>query len=263
MLDAFAVVDDDELFSFLAGTHGRSIDRDTRNRFFGLIDKCPEWEDSSAVVVEVTLDSHLSMALSIGYALTCALNGHGVACLVFGGCERRGFITVCSTVGTADVFFTASAQLKLFWRSLYELENVAESEFFALARTAFPDLVFSPALVFRSFEGTYPALRSHVVRHLAVLNDDFLSAYRAAKGIPRDVEMNLADAGCPGISPESPRTRASAKAMREREIEYEGRMIRCDWHTKIEPHRNRIHFAFGESFGGKVFIGIFTSHLTT
>jgi hypothetical protein len=53
-------------------------------------------------------------------------------------------------------------------------------------------------------------------------------------------------------------------AMREREVTYEGRAFRCEWHVKIERHRNRIHFTLpGQGPGGKILIGLFVKHLST
>jgi hypothetical protein len=265
MLDLTPVTDDSELFEYLAGAPGYLIDRDTRNRFFGLVGKCPEWEEPQSVALDVELArGEPIMALSIGYALISIVRGHAIACLVFGACDRRGMVSAASSAGSAEVFFFAVApELKEFWRSLYECEDVQEQEFFALARRAFPELLFSPDLRFRRFDGTYRDLREHVVRHLAVLNDHFISTYFAANGIASEIEATLASVGCPGASPESPKTHGNARAMAQRDVDYQGATVRCEWHTKIEPHRNRIHFAFGGGFGAKIFVGIFADHLGT
>lgn len=265
MLEAVTCADGYELFSYLMGAPGNLIDRDTRLRFFSLIGKCPEWDDSAPEYLEVTFTEGAPvMALSAAFALTLALRRQGVACLVFGACTRHDFVTVSSGAACANIFFfTTAAALKVFWRSLYELEDIPEADFFTLANLAFPDLLFNPDLTFRRFEGAYRDLRRLIVSHLSVLNDDFLRAYRAANGIARDVEATLASIGCPGISPESPNTHKKERVMRMRDVEYRGSAIRCEWHTKIEPHRNRIHFAFGDSFGSMIFVGIFVDHLDT
>jgi len=265
MLEAVTCADSYELFSYLMGEPGKLIDRDTRLRFFGLIGNCPEWDDSVPEDLDIAFaESVPVMAFSAAFALTLALRRQGVACLVFGACTRHNFVTVSSEAGRAKVFFFATAAaLKAFWRSMYELEDIPEAGFFALASRAFPDLLFNPDLTFHRFDGAYRDLRRPVVSHLSVLNDDFLHAYRAANGITRDVEATLASIGCPGISPESPNTHKKERVMRMRDVEHEGSTIRCEWHTKIEPHRNRIHFAFGDRFGSMIFIGIFVDHLDT
>jgi hypothetical protein len=265
MLEGFACADGYELFDYLMSEPGKLIDRDTKNRFLGLIGKCPEWIHPSLQELDIAIsDSEPVMALSAAFALASVRDGQGVACLIFGACPRRGFVGVTSASGRAEVFFFASIHtIKDFWRSLYELEAIPEAEFFTLAGRAFPDLIFNPDLSFRRFEGTYQELIPEVIKHLSVLNDDFLSAYHAGNGIPHNVEATLAAVGCHGISPESPNTHRNERVMRQRDVSYEGRTIRCEWHTKIEPHRNRIHFAFGDAFERNLFIGIFVDHLDT
>jgi len=265
MLDAVKCVDNYELFDYLMNEPGRVIDRDTRNRFFGLISKCPDWDESIPEILDVVIaDGGPVMALSVAFALVMTLRAKGVACLVFGACPRRGFMVTSNEIGRAEIFYFADAPaLMVFWRYLYELEDVSEELFFTLANRAFPSLLFNPDLSFRRFEGAYRDLRPRVVGHLSVLNDHFLLAYRAANGVPQQVEATLASAGCPGISPESPNTRKNKQAMGLRDIDYQGSVIRCEWHTKIEPHRNRIHFAFGDQFGEMIFVGIFVDHLDT
>jgi hypothetical protein len=265
MLDAVKCADDCELFDYLMGEQGGTIDRDTRNRFFGLISKCPDWDESVPAVLDVTFaDSGPVMALSAAFAHTLTLRGRGIACLVFGACPRRGFAVISNEIGNSEIFFFADASsLTAFWRHLYELEDVPETAFFTMASRAFPSLLFNPDLSFRRFEGTYRDLRPQVVKHLSVLNDNFLAAYRSENGIARQIEAILASAGCPGISPESPNTHKNERAMNLRNVEYQGSTIRCEWHAKIEPYRNRIHFAFGDRFREMIFIGIFVDHLDT
>ncbi len=265
MLEAAECADGYDLFGYLSGEPGALIDRDTRNRFFGLISKCQDWDDSVPAVADIAIEeAGPTLALSIAYAHTCALSGQGVACLVFGHCPRRGFIPTVSEVGSAKVFFFAyTSALPSFWRELYELEDVGESDFFTIAERAFPGLIFNPELAFRRFDGDYRDLRSRVVTHLGVLNDHFLATHRAANGVARDIEATLTPKGCSGVSPEGPRTHKNAQVMRQRDILYDGDTVRCEWHSKIELHRNRIHFAFGDRFGEKVFIGIFVDHLDT
>ncbi len=64
------------------------------------------------------------------------------------------------------------------------------------------------------------------------------------------------------LSPESPNTHASDAFMRKRYVAYEGSRYCCEWHAKIERHRNRIHFTLPAAGpAGRILIGIFTEHL--
>lgn len=265
MFEAVPCHDRHELFEFLMSGPGTAIDRDTRYSFFGLVDKCPEWDPSVPGCDEVTLaDARPVMAMSVAYALTSAIHDQGVSCLVFGACSRRGFVTTTSEIGSAEIFFfTDTSTLPLFWRALFEVEEVAEADFFNLAYYAFPGLVFSSKLNFRRFDGAYRDIRPHVVTHLSVLNDHFLTTHRAASGIAQQIEGALASLGCAGVSPESPKTHRSEHLMSQRDVAHEGNVVRCEWHTKLEPHRNRIHFAFGGFLNNKILIGIFVDHLDT
>jgi hypothetical protein len=45
------------------------------------------------------------------------------------------------------------------------------------------------------------------------------------------------------------------------DVEHHGRILRCEWHSKLRPEKNRIHFA--KLNDQTVFIGIFVKHLPT
>ena len=66
----------------------------------------------------------------------------------------------------------------------------------------------------------------------------------AASGRISDVETYFGSLGVGGISAESVKTRRNAAEMRMREVEFEGRFVRCEWHTKIKPDIDFIHFFF-------------------
>jgi hypothetical protein len=255
--------DDHELYEYLASEPGDKVSRDSKFRFYSLLQKCPEWDAAAPVCDRVSIDQgEPEEAWSIAYSLTAAIQRHGVACLVLGVRERRGFLPVIADAGCAELcFFASMDELPAFWRSLFSLENVAEQEFFVLARKAFPNLIFHEGLAFRRFQGTYLDLRESVVLQLAVLNDHFLTTYASHQGNPRTMKMAMAEHGCDGLSPESPKTRSNSTAMRLRDIEHAGRTYRCEWHMKIRPNVERIHFAFGGDLEGHVLIGIFVDHL--
>lgn len=143
---------------------------------------------------------------------------------------------------------------------MFTTEDVDEARFFELVSLAFPRLKFADGVTFRRFEGPYGDLRDPVVDHLSRLNDDFRMVFAECKGLSDDVSAALGL----NTSMESPNTRQSEKLMRERDAAYNGRTYRCEWHSKIEPHRNRIHFHPGDAASGDcVVIGIFAEHLNT
>lgn len=258
--------DEYDLFAYLTSEPGSSVDRDVRNRFYSLVQKCPEWDASIPACDEVALgDQQPITAWSVAYALTSTLEGHGVACLVLTPSPHRGFVTATMLAGGSQqvYFFAESSTLPPFWRSLYGLENIPDSAFFELTDRAFPKLIFHKDLSFKRFEGSYRDIRPHVVKQLADLNDHFLAAHTASLGKANEVNAALMAYGLTRVSPESPKTHRNTKAMRQRYVQHEGREVCCEWHSKIEGHRNRIHFAFGGEFGDRILIGIFADHLTT
>lgn len=265
MWDAVECFDGCELYQLLSREHPSGIDRDTLLLTYTLLSNCVEWEAPDDIQTSVILDGgELEVALSIAYALEMALVRHGVACLVFPGATRRGFAAVRCSIGEANIFFFSSVDaLAQFWRYLFSFENVSEQAFFELAEIAFPELVLHPNLAFGRFDGTYLDLRDRVVQILSGLNDHFAREYVQCHGLPHKIQAAMGSHHIE-LSPESPQTRTSSKLMRQRERTFDDRIFICEWHAKVEPHRNRIHFsAPDQRLDGKVLIGIFIDHLPT
>ncbi|HET8684256.1 MAG TPA: hypothetical protein VFM54_20630 [Micromonosporaceae bacterium] len=268
MWDAVRCLDECELYELLSGAYPMQVDRDTLRRTYSMLSKLPEWDEQAVGSVPTAVGingASPAMALSVAYALALQARGRGTACLVFPPSPRRGFLPVDSADGTRGrvYFFAHAGGLPEFWRSLYSLENVAEERFFVLGSRAFPRLVFHADLSFGRFDGSYALLRDRVVEVLAALDDRFLDEYQRCKGVAHDVQAALGRYRC-DLSPESPRTRRSDKLMRQRDVVHEGRTYRCEWHAKIEPHRNRIHFAVcGQELAGRLLVGVFVDHLAT
>lgn len=257
--------DEDGLYEYLWSDRARSIDPETRRDFFVQIGNCPDWDESAPSAVDVSIEgSEPAMALSVGFALWNVRRGHGVSCLVFGVCGRAGFLSARDADGEKRIFFFADAgTLKEFWRDLYTLEKVPEAEFLTLTSRAFPSIDFCAGLTFRRFETTQ-GLMADVIRHLAVLNDHFMAVAAECKWEPEKIQARLRPLGIAGVSRESTNTRHNDRLMHLRDVLHQGREIRCEWHTKIELHRNRIHFAFGEEYDSaseRIFVGIFVRHL--
>lgn len=260
--------DDLELCQFLydvRSSHG--VSPDIRRRLGLLLDRCRTWdvgpEDDFPDEVHIA-GSASATAWSVGYALSRTLAGFCIACLVFPAVVHRGWVEVSGAPGTVEMYFFGEASgLLPFWRALFEREDVPESAFFDRALDAFPALVLAPGLSFRRFDGTYREMRSWVVKVLGVLNDHFERALTAHSGQPSAVQAELGAFGV-DLSPESPNTRAKPRIVRQRDVQHDGEVYRCEWHAKKDPHRNRVHFSLPEQrLEGKIFIGIFVDHLDT
>jgi len=239
------------------------VDPDVCRRTGLLLDRCPAWDDDAPAGCEpLDLPETPIVAFSVGFAFEMALSSRAVGCLVVPSCPRRDFRRLSRESSAADVLFFAEAlEARRVWRHAYAVEDVAEHEFFAVAAFAFPSLVFHPGLQFGKFDGSYAAVRDPVVRILSALDDHFPRVLAERQGLPSDIAAAMGQYGV-DLSPESPNTRRSEALMRKREVAYSGITYRCEWHAKIERHRNRIHFTLPTGGpGGCVLIGIFAEHL--
>lgn len=261
-----------ELYEVLYGQQAPRIGRDARLRMNILMDRCPTWNDElPGLPDQVEIDgTTVELAGSVGYAWRLAKDGHHAGCLVFPAVGHRGWIpvtavdTVDGRPDRRDVWFLAQPFDAVdFWRSLFTREDFGEGEFFLRVPEAFPGLVFAGSLSFRRFDGSYREMRAWVVQALSVVHDHFADALAAHAGQPRDVQAALGRFGL-DLSPESPNTRAKPKVIRQRDVEHDGEVYRCEWHCKKEPNRNRIHFSLPDPrLGNRILVGIFVDHLDT
>jgi len=147
------------------------------------------------------------------------------------------------------------------WRESVSRQSPASFDVLkSYASNMFPQLVFSDSAWSHlgSLEGAvYENLRA-LLHHLAVLNDYVVEIWsKFDSTVDRQAAL-----GSRGItaSPESPNTRRNTDAMSERDFQFGSTVQRCEWHTKIRPDANRVHFAVVE---GKAYVGGIVGHLTT
>jgi hypothetical protein len=253
------------LADFLFAVDRRLVSPEVSRRLAIQFDRCPSWTSyQDEVTGDVWLDEQpLDLAFSVDYAILSTMRGFAVACVVFPACARRGPTMARNHKGAARIHFVASSAIVDFWRSLFADEDIPESGFFDLAEAAFPDLMFASNISFGRFAGAYAALREPVVAILGALNDHFADALAGGRGVAHQVQALLGRYGL-DVSPESPGTRASPRLMKMRDVAYGGRVYRCEWHAKVERHRNRIHFALPQAdLENRILIGIFVDHLDT
>ena len=248
--------------------------------------RCVEWDLPSRPrpASQVRIGDTSCEAATVALVHALLEEGHGAACLCLGLlAHRSGTLEVRGGDGAAarQVHFLASrAMLPGFYRSIFELEDLDADAYMSNAAHAFPEIAFAPGLSgqFSRFKGHYRDVRPDVTRHLAVLNDHFQEVYRGAEFVPVMTHRLLTVRHDVDATRESDKTRHNAKAMRERDVSVThvlvagqkvpvtiGRPVRCEWHTKIKPDQNRIHFHPGkDQVGGKrLFVGLFHEHLTT
>lgn len=123
----------------------------------------------------------------------------------------------------------------------------------------FPGIHFSHATwaSTRKISNDREAVARWVLRDIGVLTDHAVWAWSEFSQ-PSDLISFFASNGV-DMSPESPNTRGS-DLMKQRDFMFGEEKVRCEWHTKFEPTRGRIHFAISN---GELYIGGIVDHLAT
>ena len=236
------------------------LSRDEGVLLLGLLGKGVAIDDEADELdPDVEIDGLRANSYGVSFAHSRVRRGCGMAAVVGLQRNRRGVTQVLANGGKADVVLVAVPNDCLqLWRSLFAVEDIREADFFDVATRAFPVLYFAPTLNFGSFAGGY-AVRDAVVAHLCILNDDWQAAYVAEKGNSARISARIGI----DVSIEGTTTRSSEKKMKLRDVEFRGETYRCEWHSKLEWNKNRIHFYPADPRIDRPLIGIFCDHLAT
>lgn len=232
------------------------VSRDLGAMVLGLLDQCIRWDEALDVVVDpdVLVEGSPYTSYGVAFALDSAPNP---AVIEFPSGRWEGVCRALSGRTGADLLFIKQlGSLPQFYRQL--LQSADESDFFRIAPLAFPSLMFAEGLSFRRLQGGF-GVREQVVAHLAAINDRFMAAYVLEHGDSGRISTRIGiDVSIEG------NTRSSERLMSMRDVVVDGETFRCEWHSKIEPHRNRIHFyPADERSAGKVVVGLMVDHLPT
>jgi hypothetical protein len=240
------------------------LNRDGRLLLLRQLDKVRIWDGlDPEPPSDVTIDgSVVIMAPGIALCTLRAIAGHGTACLTTLQAARSGVLEVALPDSRAGLvsFLTIKDDAPAFWRRLADLENLDAEAIGRIRAWAFPRLLFVPEVwgQINSFEGGFrDVVRAPFLRDLAGLNDHALAVWHEEVE-PAKIQAVMAARARVSCSRESPKTHKNTAAMRQRQVEFDGRSISCEWHTKLEPHRNRVHFAVEAE---RVIVGLFTRHL--
>lgn len=209
----------------------------------------------------VDWDSLGDTTASAAYAQQLLQAGQVVACVVIP--KQDGFVQV----GTKFLHLIGTTErLIRFYRDAPELGGYSEGEFMRNATRAFPALYFHKDLEAQisKFSVAFAGMRASLIEALADLNDKLPVALRQSPDLRTAAKIFEAQSKFE-ISPESPKTHKNRTAMICRDVSFEGTTLRCEWHLKLQPHIDRIHFYFGkqEVASDKILIGIFCDHLPT
>ena len=221
-----------------------------------------EWPTSFEIQVG---NAPVEIALSVAWAHEQTTNAPSrpVACVVFPGGRVSGFLPVTVAKKMTALWFVVDKNdYCRFFRWLIVSTTKNQTEMKEIAPSAFPLLDF----VDGAFDGikdmrkSYQNLVEVLVHHLGVLSDHGIRIFQGSR------QRVAAEFGALGvdISDENGNTKADRLARKERTIEIDGIATVFWWHTKLEPHQNRIHLnpeRVGN--GGRLLVGIFCCHLRT
>jgi hypothetical protein len=181
--------------------------------------------------------------------------------------------------GDVDIHFVVSEAGRIaFWRDaiLFSGDNAASLQRFA--PKAYPNIYFPPGVLgnVNRLAGGYLALRSDVQAAFSALDEHGVWLFTEAPpavspdeprvGVEpspsnRIIEERFQNLGLNG-APEKPNVRHDQVSREAREMTLNGVLLYCEWHIKLEPHRNRVHLhgPLPQS-GGRVIVGMIDEHL--
>lgn len=209
------------------------------------------------------------------HCATC--DGIPMACITLGPSRLAQTGTAA---GNAQIHFVIDeAGRKAFWRSAIVVAGDTLASLVTYAPKAYPDLHFVEGIVNDAgkLAGGYLASRDRVQTTLATLDDWGSWAFTCPPPVltPHEAVPENAD-GLPSnqiiehrfkgfnldVAPEKPNVYAHGESRKARETKLGTRTLYCEWHVKLEGHRNRIHIhaPVCES-GDKVVIGMIHEHL--
>ncbi|MBG6191360.1 hypothetical protein IWX64_002320 [Arthrobacter sp. CAN_A212] len=255
----------DELHQLVFNQAG--IDPEVTRQLAVEIDRLSYWDDDFDIdpEFEFTCGTHrIEFAPSTGFCMRMIEQGRrGVMVTTQQGTLQgvKDLFSPRQSKHTEVLYISAKTDWVSCIREWLKSSDCPVSQVERYSEDVFDNLVFADGIwsQVRHFEGDNRTIRRQLINNLAGLNDHLLTI--RSHHVTNDriiLEMKIrADVVC---SPDSPKTHKNNRAMKQREVETAFGKVDCEWHAKLEPHRNRIHFGLNR---GKVFIGIFSGHLET
>jgi hypothetical protein len=175
---------------------------------------------------------------------------------------NEGLLIMESDLGCVDLWFVASqksSQNMFRWIICNFTSSPSEMENYA--SYAFTNLNFIEG-AFNGIKGMskpYANLLEPIVKHLSTLSDE---GERIFSGRREDIEAEFGAYGV-NLSDENGATKRNSRTKSERTAKFKNQDRHFWWHTKLEKHKDRIHFCPADlPSGGKIIIGIFCYHLS-
>ncbi len=260
-----------------------SLERDNRIRLGLFIDRFAKWQDLGFESKGESFihDGTSFQSKDIEFSIWHIQKARATALLLLNESRfSEGEHTFNANSGAIRIFcLTTERLLKKFYRTIYEVEHITRERFMEFIPLAFPRLRFKEniATELKLFSRSFEELRSDLIKHLSMLNDDFIECALRHNFTPAKITSELESSTGISTTPESPNTHKNKEAMSKRKVvEDDNRFYNapnrekrenehyCEWHTKLSPQVDRIYFKFFNNTDLKfVLIGFFHEHLPT
>jgi len=236
-----------------------------------------EWPDGAENTVVSIGESEPNENPDVAWVHHCVRAGIPAACFSLGD------PIVCNTKtesGEAVVYFVRHDDQRIaFWRNQILIEGDNDVCLPRLAPHAYPEIHFVSGVLshLNRLSGGYLASRNVIRSTFASLNDwgDWVFNCPPPAETPDEngvvpsgdhpsnqlIEKRFLGFGMT-VVPEKPNVYQKKNCREARETVLSGRTLYCEWHVKIELHRNRIHIhkPVAES-NHKVIVGMIAEHL--
>ena len=243
-------------------------------RFYSDLDQWPEGFDDANVAIG---DAAPEVNFDVAFVHHTTRAGKLMGCLSL---YRSGLLITATSHGQSHVHFVGTeADRREFWRSALATSHMSLEQLSALASRAYPDILFIDGAIAGAagFGGGYIPQREAVLSCFATLSDFGAWIFTTAPpslrpsdtvGPTLNVKLpnQLIERRFRGFSidaaPEKPNVRADRRCREAREVVAGTATLYCEWHLKLEPHRNRIYIHPPTSAtSNKVVVAIMHEHL--
>lgn len=238
----------------------------------------PEWPTGFAEGTDVSINGGpMVVNIDVAWAHHSVRLGKAVACV---GLWRQGVFTTVVNGETTKLHWIGrgSAATAEFWQHAIDVEGNSLASFGRFAKLAYPRLHFFGDVLHQAdrFGGGYHA-NAGVLKHYLKILDEYGHWVFTA---PPPAESRSEPPGPEGsnpsnqliqrrfvqlklnVAPEKPNVYANGTCREARQIVLQGKTLYCEWHCKLELHRNRVHLhAPVPESDDKLVIAIFTEHL--
>lgn len=239
-----------------------------------LDDDWPDGVDETEITIagEESVDN-----VDVAWVHHCVRAGRTAACFTIAEAAK---VKTMTSAGAAFVHFVADeASRRQFWREAILFEGNDANSLRRNATHAFPDIWFVDGVLAHldHLAGGYNASRHLVQKIFAVLDDwgRWIFTFPPPALTPDEPAAPVNQSLPPNqvvvarftyfrldAAPENPDVRLDRRCREARETTLAGRTLYCEWHVKLEPHRNRIHIhaPIPES-GEKLVVAMIDEHL--